>query len=84
MYAFTINLVLQVVSLDVCPKGLDNPRSTFFFDTENVPYSVEKIGSCSQIRSYISYQVLGALGTARGIAAGVERAVLSLGCPRFV
>jgi hypothetical protein len=84
MYPFTINLVLQVVSLDVCPKGLDNPRSTFFFDTENVTYRVENIGSCSQRRSYISYQVLGALGTARGIAAGVERAVLSLGCLQFV
>jgi hypothetical protein len=84
MYPFTINLVLQVVSFDVCPKGLDNPRSTFFFDTENVPYRVEKIGGCSQRRSDISYQVLGALGTARGIAARVERAVLSLGCPRYV
>lgn len=72
MYPFTINLVLQVISLDVCPKGLDNPSSTFFFDTENVPYRTEKIGAWSQRRSYITYQVLGALGTARGIAAGVE------------
>ncbi len=72
MYPFTIDLILQVVRLDVCPKGLDNSRSTFFFDTENVPYKVEKIGSCSQRRSYIAYQALGALGTARDIAAGVE------------
>ena len=72
MYSFTINLVLQVVSLDVCPKGLDNPRSTFFLDIKDVPYRVEKIGSCWQRRSYISYQVLAALGTARGIAVGVE------------
>ena len=84
MYPLTVNLVLQVVSLDVCPKGLDNPRSTFFFDTENVPYRVEKVGSGSQMRSYISYQALGALGTARGIAEGVERAVLSLERLRFV
>ena len=53
MYPFTINFVLQVVSLDVCPKGLDNPRSTFFFDTEDVSYMVEKIDSCSQTLVYI-------------------------------
>lgn len=43
MYPFTIDLVLQVMRLDVCPKGLDNPRSTFFFDTENVPYNMENL-----------------------------------------
>jgi hypothetical protein len=53
MYPFTINLVLQAVSLDVCPKGLDNPSSTFFLDIENVPYKVEKIGSCWKTLVYI-------------------------------
>lgn len=72
MYPFTINLVLQVISLDVCPKGLDNPSSTFFFDSENAPYRAEEIGIWSQRRSYITYQVLGPLETARGIAAGVK------------
>ena len=72
MYPFTINLVLQVVSLDVCPKGLDNTRSAFFFDIKDIPYRVKKISSCLQRPSYISYQVLGALGTARDIAVGLE------------
>jgi hypothetical protein len=43
MYPFTIDLVLQVVRLDVRPKGLDKPRSTLFFDTENVPYKNGKV-----------------------------------------
>ena len=42
MYPFTIYLILQVVRLDVCPKGLNNPRSAFFFNTKNVPYKVKK------------------------------------------
>ena len=33
MYPFTIDLVLQVVRLDVSPKSLNDPCSTFFLDT---------------------------------------------------
>jgi hypothetical protein len=72
MYPFTIDLVLQVVRLDVSPKSLDNPCSTFFLDTQNVPYKEEEFSSCSQRRSDISYRALGALGTAQGIVVGEE------------
>jgi hypothetical protein len=53
MYPFTVDFVLKVVRLDVCPKGLDKPRSTLFFNTQNVPYNVEgSAGARNDARIY--------------------------------
>ena len=71
MYSLTVNLVLQVVRLDVGPKGMDDACSTFFFDAKNVPCKVKTLRSWSVRRLPMSHQALVALETARGIVVGV-------------
>ena len=58
-------------------RGLNNSRSTFFFDADYVARKITFIRHAYG-HSSVSYLALGELGTARGVVVGVGSNVFSL------